>query len=131
MPAYRVSGKGSVSALSPLAPRIVIAASAAQAVSFIADALLACENLGAQEVAELVALGVPVVDARRPPASSKPLDIPSSYSGDFGAGPPIGEMREMFSHKVGCLADPWTPIGGKGCKCTSLEMPATGEGIAS
>jgi hypothetical protein len=136
MPAYKVSGKSP--ALGTLVGQIVIANTASQAMSFVADSLLECETLGAQEVAELVAGGMPVVDSRTKPVPSPPpaAEPPKLSSGVAAVSStlwvrPNGEVGEMYMHKAGCQADPWTPIGSKGCKCTSLDMPATGEGIAS
>lgn len=137
MPAYRVCGKTADSAIGA---KIVIANTSAQAMGFIAEALLECETLGAQEVAELVTAGVAVVDSRAKPVSP-PVPLGPSPGIILTSGvaavsstlwvKPGGEVGEMFMHKAGCAADPWTPIAGKGCRCTSLELPATGEGIAS
>jgi len=84
---------------------LVIGDNPAQVIRYIATKTITAETLTGQQVAELVGTGMPVEDARRP---QKELDLGG---------------RTTYEHKQGCAADPWTPIGERGCKCLTLEIP--------
>lgn len=122
MPCYYVTERSKV-----CKGRLVIADSPASALKFVASQQFAVETLTGQSVAELVASGVAVEDARRPQRELALEPPPNTGETTAASGVtfqlPGGETRQMYIHKAGCSADPWTPITGKGCRCTKLDLP--------
>jgi len=121
MPAYRLDFLKRLQL-----PAVVITADTpAQAIRFAAQALMECTTLRGEEVASAVMSGVKIYDARDPQIEMNLSEPPvlSATTSSVTWSLPDGSSREMFLHKEGCLADPWTPISGKGCKCTKLDIP--------
>lgn len=118
--------------------RLVIGDTQAQALKYVAERTFTLESLTGQEVAELVSSGMKVEDARKPqreialaqppePVPEPPTLFPASDVAEASVTlwhvPGKSEPQPMYNHKKGCSADPWTPISGKGCRCTELEIP--------
>lgn len=112
MPAYRIDFKKSLS----LTSMVVTADTPAQAIRFVAGSIITCTTLTGEAVAHAVSDGLKVHDARQ---TQKELDLPPA-TGDIAGEIPAS--LPMFMHKRGCSADPWTPISGKGCRCTQIDI---------
>lgn len=121
MPCYKVKNNetGKV--------RLVLADTSKQALMHVCSPVYAIQALSGADVGEYVAGGMSVEDARKP-QKDLPLDPPPPNTGSTAEGSTTtfivdGQERQMFSHKQGCSADPWTPIGQRDCRCTRLEIP--------
>jgi hypothetical protein len=107
MPAYLVTNRETGSR------DLVVADTPAQALRFISERVLTVSTLKGEDVAILVAEGLAPQNARK---AQKEMELT----------PPPAEPTTylpMYTHKTGCAADPWTPIGQKDCRCMKLDIP--------